>query len=42
MFVVDLLIINYQFILVKAKQNAFFSVGIKTYLSSTQYTITIE
>ena len=35
MYATGLLIINYQFILVKIKLNAFFSVGIKTYLILT-------
>ena len=32
-YTIDLLIISYQFILVKIKQNAFFLVGRRTYLS---------
>ena len=34
-YAIRLLITRYQFILVKIKQNAFFSVGIRTYLSLT-------
>ena len=33
--IINMLFISYQFILVKIKQNAFFSVGIRTYLSLT-------
>ena len=35
MYAIGLLILSYQFILVKMKQNALFSVGIRTYLSLT-------
>ena len=42
MYAIDLLIINYQFMLVKIKQNAFFPIGIRTYLGLTQHTIKIE
>ena len=42
MYAIDLFITNYQFILVKIKLNAFFSVKIKTYLSLTQHTTTVE
>ena len=42
MYAIGLLIIRYQFILLEIKQNASFLIGIRSYLSLTQHTITIE